>query len=244
LEYDYLGEQTVKNIPEPIRAYRIMSDPDTDAHSVVKVKKTVGRTWRKMFLALIAVFIVGVVGAAWYFYFRSATPLTEIAAVENMAFPLPDKPSIAVLPFANLSDDPKQDYFTDGLTDDLITDLSQISGLFIIARNSTFAYKGKSVKIKQVAEEIKALLFGRTVCGSDGCIDRTKQGQATHHVMQISESGRSWIEGDMLCNQWKTRMKGLKYCAPVFRNPEATAGMLNDYLSITDYEFTTFSTVD
>jgi TolB-like protein len=71
-----------------------------------------------------------------------------------MAFPLPDKPSIAVLPFDNLSDDPKQEYFCDGMTEDLITDLSKISGMLIIARNSTFAYKGKSIKIKQVAEEL------------------------------------------------------------------------------------------
>jgi TolB-like protein len=71
-----------------------------------------------------------------------------------MAFPLPEKPSIAVLPFVNLSDDPKQEYFADGMTDDLITDLSKISGLFVIARNSTFTYKGKPVKIRQVAEEL------------------------------------------------------------------------------------------
>lgn len=154
LEYDYLGEQTVKNIPEPIRSYRVLSYPGAAVHRVVKVKKAVGRTWRNMVLALTAVVIVSAVVAAWYFYFRSSTAPAEIAAVENMAFPLPDKPSIAVLPFANLSDEPKQDYFTDGLTDDLITDLSQISDLFIIARNSTFAYNGKPVKIKQVAEEL------------------------------------------------------------------------------------------
>jgi TolB-like protein len=71
-----------------------------------------------------------------------------------MAFPLPDKPSIAVLPFANMSDDPQQEFFSDGMTEDLITDLSKISGLFVIARNSTFVYKGKPVKIRQVAEEL------------------------------------------------------------------------------------------
>ena len=71
-----------------------------------------------------------------------------------MAFPLPDKPSIAVLPFVNMSEDPKQEYFSDGMTEDLITDLSKISGLFVIARNSTFTYKGKVVKVKQVAEEL------------------------------------------------------------------------------------------
>jgi TolB-like protein len=78
----------------------------------------------------------------------------EVASVEKMAFPLPDKPSIAVLPFTNMSDDPKQEYFADGITDDLITDLSKISGLFVIARNSTFTYKGKPVKVQQVAEEL------------------------------------------------------------------------------------------
>ena len=71
-----------------------------------------------------------------------------------MAFPLPDKPSIAVLPFANMSGDPEQDYFADGMTEDLITDLSKISGLFVIARNSTFVYKGRTVAIRQVAEEL------------------------------------------------------------------------------------------
>ena len=74
--------------------------------------------------------------------------------MEKMKFPLPDKPSLAVLPFTNMSDDPKQEYFSDGLSEDLITDLSRISGLFVIARNSTFAYKGKAIKIRQVAEEL------------------------------------------------------------------------------------------
>ena len=67
---------------------------------------------------------------------------------------LPDKPSIAVLPFANMGGDPEHDYFADGMTEDLITELSKISGLFVIARNSTFAYKGKTIAIRQVAEEL------------------------------------------------------------------------------------------
>jgi TolB-like protein len=67
---------------------------------------------------------------------------------------LPDKPSIAVLPFTNMSGDPEQEYFSDGITEDVITDLSKLSGLFVIARNSTFTYKGKPVKIRQVAEEL------------------------------------------------------------------------------------------
>jgi TolB-like protein/class 3 adenylate cyclase len=74
------------------------------------------------------------------------------AALPGLA--LPDKPSIAVLPFENLSADPEQGYFADGLTEDLITDLSQVPGLFVIARNSSFAYKGKSVDVRSIARNL------------------------------------------------------------------------------------------
>jgi len=78
----------------------------------------------------------------------------EVASKEKMAFPLPDKPSIAVLPFVNMSDDPKQEFFSDGMTEEIITALSKVPNLFVIARNSTFTYKGKPVKVKQVSEEL------------------------------------------------------------------------------------------
>ncbi len=78
----------------------------------------------------------------------------EAASKEKMAFPLPDKPSVAVLPFVNMSDDPKQEFFSDGMTEEIITALSKSPYLFVIARQSTFAYKGKPVKVKQVSEEL------------------------------------------------------------------------------------------
>lgn len=78
----------------------------------------------------------------------------EPANVERMAFPLPDKPSIAVLPFDNMSGDPEHEYFADGMTEDLITDLAKISGLFVIARNSVFTYKGQPVLVSDVAEQL------------------------------------------------------------------------------------------
>ena len=81
-------------------------------------------------------------------------PKMEVASKEKMAFPLPDKPSIAVLPFANLSDDPKQEFFSDGLTEEIINALTKLSQIFVIARNSSFTYKGKPVKVQQVAEEL------------------------------------------------------------------------------------------
>jgi adenylate cyclase len=78
----------------------------------------------------------------------------DVASKEKMAFPLPDKPSIAVLPFVNMSDDPKQEFFSDGMTEEIITALSKSPSLFVIARQSTFAYKGKPVKVNQVSEEL------------------------------------------------------------------------------------------
>jgi adenylate cyclase len=70
------------------------------------------------------------------------------------ALTLPDKPSIAVLPFTNMSGDREQEYFSDGITDDLITDLSRLPGLFVIARNSTFTYKGKAAKLQDVGKDL------------------------------------------------------------------------------------------
>jgi len=85
---------------------------------------------------------------------RLLDALRKAGLPETPPLPLPDKPSIAVLPFANLSDDPKQEYFSDGMTDDLITDLSKVSGLLVIARNSSFTYKGKSVIVQKVGKEL------------------------------------------------------------------------------------------
>ena len=110
---------------------------------------------RRQWAALCALIGI-VVGAAAFgvWKYNLFAPQVEVASVEMMAFPLPDKPSIAVLPFRNLSDDPKQEYFADGMTDDLITDLSKVSGLFVIARNSVFTYKDKPLKFKQIAREL------------------------------------------------------------------------------------------
>ncbi|WP_119462954.1 adenylate/guanylate cyclase domain-containing protein [Rhodospirillaceae bacterium SYSU D60014] len=84
--------------------------------------------------------------------YRVASDSTTPTSV--LALPLPDKPSVVVLPFENMSGDPEQGYFSDGVTDDLITDLSKISGLFVIARNSAFTYKSKAVKVQEVSREL------------------------------------------------------------------------------------------
>ena len=115
LGYEYLGEQSVKNIAKPVRVYRVLMEPEELARP---------------------------------------SPVEEGQPGKKMAFPLPDKPSIAVLPFVNMSRDPEQEYFSDGMTEEIITALSKVPNLFVIARNSTFTYKGKPVKVKQVSEEL------------------------------------------------------------------------------------------
>ena len=154
LEFEYLGEHEVKNIDKPIRVYRVLSFPGAAAHRVVKAKKAVGRTWRNVVVAVAAVLVVGAALAVWRYYLRPSRPILEVANVEAMAYPLPDRPSIAVLPLTNMSGDPEQEYFSDGLTEEIITALSKAGNMFVIARNSTFTYKGKAVKVKQVAEEM------------------------------------------------------------------------------------------
>ena len=147
--FEYLGEQQVKNISEPIRVYKLLVKPE-DAGKVIGEKKTlfVKRPW--LIFAGLA-FIVLTVGAVTLWNtFRQ--PEIEAALIEKMAYALPEKPSIAVMPFENLSEDVDQEYFADGITQDIITDLSKISGLFVVASGSTFGYKGKDLKVHEIAE--------------------------------------------------------------------------------------------
>jgi adenylate cyclase len=148
--YEYLGEQTVKNIAKPVRVYRILMESGIPSEVTVKVK---GRNRKYVATAVAVVVIIGAI-VAWQFIWRPSHPKIEVASKEKMAFPLPDKPSIAVLPFTNMSGDSKEDYFSDGITEEIITALSKVPYLFVIARNSTFTYKGKPVKVKQVSEEL------------------------------------------------------------------------------------------
>ena len=149
--YQYLGKQTVKNITEAVRAYKVMVQPEA-AGKVIDEEEPKLTKWGWKAIAAVAVVVLVAGGLIWNFYLRG--PQIEHARVDKMAFPLPDKPSIAVLPFANMGGDPAQEYFCDGMTDQIITSLSLIPRLFVIARNSTFVYKGKAVNIQKVAEEL------------------------------------------------------------------------------------------
>ena len=148
--FEDLGEHQVKNIPEPLHVFRVHMEPE--AAGAVHGKSQRPAAWKWIAGAGLAAVLVAATGIG--LWLEPWSERVEPAATERMAYPLPDKPSIAVLPFTNMSDDSAQEYFADGMTEDLITDLSKISGLFVIARNSSFSYKGQQVKVRQVAEDL------------------------------------------------------------------------------------------
>ena len=156
--FEYLGEHTVKNIAGPVRIYRILLAPEyegkliDDSDSRSKIKKPYA-------FAIVVILICSVV-LLWLYYLRP--PDNEPASIEKMSFPLPKKPSIAVLPFVNMSGDPEQEYFNDGITSDIISALSKFQGLLVIASNTIFTYKGKPANIENVGQElgVKYILEG------------------------------------------------------------------------------------
>ena len=152
--YQSLGAHSVKNISEPVRVYRILPEPDAFGKTVGKVWYRL-KQWQKVALTVtIALLQVG--GGIAYKRYMDRPPSSPgiFSFLGQEALPLPDKPSIAVLPFENMTGDPKQEYFTDGFTEQIITSLSKISSLFVISRNSSFTYKGKPVKVKKVSKEL------------------------------------------------------------------------------------------
>ncbi len=150
--YEFIGDQTVKNISKPVGAYRVMLEPRVTVAGEPEKEKRAPVKRMPIFLGAAAVLVLAIAVGIWQLYIRR--PSFEPASIEKMAFPLPDKPSIAVLPFDNMSEDPKQEYFSDGLTDQIISGLSKVPNIFVIARNSTFTYKGKPVKVQKVAEDL------------------------------------------------------------------------------------------
>jgi adenylate cyclase len=151
LEYVFLGEQSVKNIEKPVRTYSVIFDAD-GAVQVPAKASTNTRLTRWSAIGAVAVVLL-LAGMGLFIWHSPQEPGTD-AAERSAPLPLPDKPSIAVLPFSNMSGDPNQGYFSDGISEDIITDLSKVSNLRVIARNSSFSYRGKSVKIQTVGEEL------------------------------------------------------------------------------------------
>jgi adenylate cyclase len=141
--YQSLGAHSVKNIAEPVLVYRVLPGPEPSWKTAGNVWYRL-RQWQKVTLPLTVALLLTAGGLAVKTYLVQ----------QKTTLPLPDKPSIAVLPFDNMTGDPGQDYFVDGFTEEIISSLAKISSLFVIARNSSFTYKGKPVKVQQVSSEL------------------------------------------------------------------------------------------
>jgi adenylate cyclase len=159
LQYEDLGTQQLKNIAEPVRVYRVVLEgqrPTAKKRGKGFPSPPPGtKSWKAIGAGVALLLLIGGIGTLWY---RSASPpsapQSTIPQQADTALPLPDKPSIVVLPFVNMSGDPGQEYFSDGLTEDLTSALSRLSGLFVISRNSAFFYKGKAVKMHDLSKEL------------------------------------------------------------------------------------------
>ena len=147
--YD-LGPQAVKNLPDPVRVWRM----SLDAADAARPARAPSLLRRRLLVSAAFAVLVGL-GAFVIWPLVPGLVLDAYALHRPLVNPpLPDRPSIAVLPFTNLSDDAQQGFFADGMTEDLITDLSHVRGLFVISRNSAFTYKGQAIKVEQVGREL------------------------------------------------------------------------------------------
>jgi TolB-like protein/tetratricopeptide (TPR) repeat protein len=148
-----IGEQVLKGFDDPVRVYRVELSANQSIPKPQQNSKSDTFPSKPKLLVFAIVMALVVAGGAAY-WFKTQEPKVEAASVERMAFPLPDKPSLVVLPFDNISDDKEQQYFADGMTDDLLTELSKLPDLFLISRNTSFSYKNAPVKIREIAEEL------------------------------------------------------------------------------------------
>jgi len=154
--FEDIGEQELKNIAAPIHAYRVRFEGvEPEARAALLFRPRPRRNLvAASLIGLAAVCVVAIAVGFWPHRAPRPVPAQPVAAVASAPLPLPDKPSIAVLPFTNIGGDAKQERLADGLTEDLITDLSRYRDLFVIARNSVMAYKGKVVSVQQVGRDL------------------------------------------------------------------------------------------
>ncbi len=153
--FETLGEQSLKGFDDHVRVYRVQistgeSVPPPQQKSP---RQVIPKYWWQMVSIAVVVMLVAAGIGYWAKY---SLPQEESVSIESMAFPISDKPSIAVLPFVNISGDAEQEYFADGITEDIITELARFGLFFVISRNSTFSYKGTSVDIREVANALGA----------------------------------------------------------------------------------------
>jgi adenylate cyclase len=174
-----LGRPKLKNIAQRFPVYLLVAEAPQGVRQTLHVQRLKVSRWvRPLGLALGSVLLLA--GLTLFLYLSRPPLSTQDSALRTdaapAALPLPDKPSIVVLPFANMSNDPEQEYFSDGITEVLTSDLSKISGLFVIARNSAFTYKGKAVKVQEVGREMGVrYVLGGSVLKAEGQLRITAQ---------------------------------------------------------------------
>ena len=186
--YQDLGAQQVKNIAEPVRVYRVLSEVGVATPG--KRPRVARQYLRRGVFSLVGLaIVVGTIFLVLHVSFKPPHTHASIPPPPSPALALPDKPSIAVLPFTNMSGDHEQEYFSDGITDDLITGLSRLPGLFVIARNSTFTYKGKAVPLQQVSKQlgVKYVLEGSVRKAAD-------QVRITARLADATTGAELWAE--------------------------------------------------
>jgi len=149
--FEYMGEHSVKNIAEPVRIYRVLFAPEYEGRVIGEPISHPTKMSRPTAIAIGMIVLASVV---FFWVVSSPPPGTEPTLIDKIEAPKLEKASIAVMPFNNLSSDPEQDYFGDGISEDLITDLSKIPDLLVISRLSSFTYKNKSLKVQRIAEEL------------------------------------------------------------------------------------------
>jgi adenylate cyclase len=185
--YEFLGDQTVKNIAKPVGAYRVLMDPRVTISGKPEKGKVSG--FRPMFTlaGAAAAVVLAIAVGIWQLYPKSQK--VDSPSVEKVASPLAEQPSIAVLPFANMSNDPEQEYLCDGIADQIINSIAKIPYITVIARNSSFAYKGESVNVQQIATDLGVRYI------LEGSLQRDNENVRINIQLIDAETGRHlWAE--------------------------------------------------
>jgi adenylate cyclase len=184
LGYEDLGPQSVKNIAEPVRVFRVLAGATAPTRKPPRVPR---KYWRSGAFSNVGLaFIVATVVIVQHLSLRPPAPSASIPSAQTPALTLPDKPSIAVLPFTNLSGDPQEEYFSDGITGDIIT---RSPDMFVIDRASTFSYKGRPIRVQEVSRElgVKYVLEG-------GVQNAAGQLRVTAQLVDATTGAELWAE--------------------------------------------------
>ena len=153
LSYDFLGEQPVKNIDKPVRAYQVNLTGEPFAANKAAAAPPKKKRARLPIAMISALFVAGAAIAVWQFGLKRPT---VVAQTTDPVLAIPTGPAIAVLALQNMSGDATQDYFADGIAEEIIARLSRFTAFRVLARNSTFQFKGRSVDVRQIGREIGA----------------------------------------------------------------------------------------